>query len=476
MRNIARATRAGIGHIGGLLAKPMDRMQRNWTRFLGDARGNLTVMLGFCAIGLVGAVGIAIDTSVAYNVRSQLAAAVDAAALAGARNFASPNRDTDIQNFFTANFQEGYMGSVLQPLEIASDNEARTVTVTARVTIPTFFMSVLGTDSTDISATAEATLSSRDVEVSLVLDVTGSMGGSKITDLKAAAKELIGIVVQDQQDPFYTKVALVPYSSSVNVGSYADQIRGTLTTGTCVYPAAPTCTVFEYPDASSPWSTVTGNATTCVTERPGVHISDDAAPSLAPLGPHFDRGNACVNAEIMPLSSDKQALNDAVDALTTGGYTAGHLGAAWGWYMISPNFGYLWPAESQPMNYGELHLGRKVLKVVVLMTDGEFNTFYVDGVVAKNSNGSISSSNRIDENGTNGNSFDQAEALCTAMKAEGVEVYTVGFAVGAASSEATFLRNCATTVDHFYLPSSGTDLKQAFRDIATQISNLRISM
>ena len=100
------------------MTEPFKRAQRYWARFLGDVRGNLSVMFGFCAIGLVGAVGIAIDTSVAYNVKSQLAAAVDAAALAGARAIASPTRDADIANFFAANFDEGYMGSVLQPLEI----------------------------------------------------------------------------------------------------------------------------------------------------------------------------------------------------------------------------------------------------------------------------------------------------------------------------------------------------------------------
>src|SRR3546814_3871940 len=82
------------------------------------------------------------------------------------------------------------MGSVLEPLGIASDPEARTVTVTANATIPTFFMRVLGTDSTDVAATAEATLASRDVEVSLVLDVTGSMQHD-MDDLRAAANELV---------------------------------------------------------------------------------------------------------------------------------------------------------------------------------------------------------------------------------------------------------------------------------------------
>src|SRR3546814_5547134 len=103
-------------------------------------------------------------------------------------------------------------------------------------------MRVLGTDSTDVAATAEATLSSRDVEVSLVLDVTGSMLiDDRIVDLRAAANELVDIVVQDFQVPFYSKIALVPYSAAVNVGDYAEDVRGSYTNNTCTQP---TCRYF----------------------------------------------------------------------------------------------------------------------------------------------------------------------------------------------------------------------------------------
>ena len=127
------------------------------------------------------------------------------------------------------------------------------------------------------------------------------------------------------------------------------------------------------------------------------------------------------------------------------------------------------------MAYNEVHLGRKVLKVVIVMTDGEFNTHYYDGVIAKNASAN-GSDHKINVNSTHGNSFAQGQALCDSMKAEGVEIYTVGFDVGPSGSEATFLNNCATDIQHVYLPDSGTELKQAFRDIAIQVSNLRISM
>jgi hypothetical protein len=337
---------------------------------------------------------------------------------------------------------------------------------------------VLGTDSTDIAASAEATLSSRDVEVSLVLDVTGSMSGSRITDLRTAAHELVDIVVQDLQEPFYSKVAVVPYSNSVNVGSYAEQVRGAITVGACVYPTAPTCGDYEFPRASD-GDMITFDLTTCVTERSGPHLSTDAAPNVAPLGRQYSHAtyNPCPDPVILPLSSNKTALHTTIDSLEAAGSTAGQIGVAWGWYLVSPNFGYLLPTESQPKDYGEIHLGQEVLKVVVVMTDGDFNTIYADGVIAKNStSGSGSNNYKINVNGSNGSAFEQAEALCDNMKAEGVIVYTVGLDVASTTGATDFVNNCATDVDHVYLPSTGTELKQAFRDIAVQVSNLRISM
>src|SRR3546814_11873779 len=95
-------------------------LSRVLARLLRDTGGNVALVFGFCVIGLVGGVGIAIDTSVAYNVKSRLSAAVDAAALAGARAFASPTRDADIEKFFEANFPAGYLDSVLEPPGIPS--------------------------------------------------------------------------------------------------------------------------------------------------------------------------------------------------------------------------------------------------------------------------------------------------------------------------------------------------------------------
>ena len=86
------------------------------------------------------------------------------------------------------------------------------------------------------------------------------------------------------------------------------------------------------------------------------------------------------------------------------------------------------------------------------MTDGEYNKEY-----------------------SGGSSTTQARALCTNMKAAGIEVYAVGFEIVTGGEADTTMSGCATSPDHYYNATSGDALRSAFRDIALKISTLRIS-
>lgn len=215
--------------------------------------------------------------------------------------------------------------------------------------------------------------------------------------------------------------------------------------------------------------------TTCVSERTGANAFTDAAPSASPFGMNYSVGsdNPCASPNpLMPLTTDTNALNTRISGLTAAGSTAGHIGFAWGWYLLSPNFSYLWPAANQPAAYG----APSTMKIAVLMTDGVFNTSYCNGVISQTSgSGSGSTSNHINCNSANGNAATQALAVCTAMKAQGVIVYTVGFDLQGDQNAISLLTNCATNPQHFYDAATGADLQAAFQDIANQITQLRIS-
>lgn len=421
----------------------------------------LPVLLAFM-LGLI-------DYTRASTTQMALQTNLDAAALYIARSNATTQADVTAmgKRMMDANVENLKHGKVASySFTLTSDQR---VVATAEATVPVTIASLLGKSQVPVEAAAEVTRNSNSVEVGLALDITGSMAGQKLTDLKAAAKSLIDLVVKDQQTPYYSKVALVPYSMGVNAGTYANQVRGTYSSGTSTSPGRQK---YSFTNADGDPNTVF-TITTCVTERLGAQAYSDASPTGAFVGRHYTRDGKCSVSSLIPLTSNRTTLKNTVEGFTANGPTAGHIGLAWGWYMISPNFASLFSGEGKPAAYNT----RDLLKVVVLMTDGLFNTPYCKGVVSKDSkdDNSISKEDRNNCNAENGSSSSQASTLCTNMKTAGVIVYTVGFAVGSNTDVKTMLTNCATSANHVYFPASGAALKDAFTAIGQEINSLRIS-
>ena len=258
---------------------------------------------------------------------------------------------------------------------------------------------------------------------------------------------------------------------------------GTYTSGGTAQCTVPGCRYYYFPSNDTDWNSSTGTWDVdwkmwelnddCVTERiisPEQYT--DAAPATAWAGRLYDSSTTCdLGSPILPLSADKDALQDAVNAFEAEGTTAGHIGLAWGWYMLSPNFASLWPAESTPGAYDD----EEVVKVLVFMTDGVFNTAYCNGVLSQDSSFG-SGDDKIDCNASNGTPNSQTEALCEAMKAEavGIEVYTILFDVSDPTIE-TMLETCATDDDHYYDADNNQDLIDAFAEIGGFLSELRLA-
>lgn len=219
-------------------------------------------------------------------------------------------------------------------------------------------------------------------------------------------------------------------------------------------------------------------SSTCVSERTGSHAYTDASPATARVGRNYPaaRGytnsvNACPDSEIQPLSASKSTLKSLINGMEIGGSTAGQIGAAWGWYTVAPTFNALWPSNAA----GE-YKPENLLKAVILMTDGEFNTPYFEGVIARDAgSGSGATTDHINQNAANGDPFAQTLRLCNAMKNRDVIVYTVGFQVASTGEAARLMRDCASGPSFAYLPASNADLSDAFRAIGRDITRLRIS-
>lgn len=399
-------------------------------RFAADRRGGIIIMLGFMIIPVMAMVGLALDSSRAYLVKAQLSQAIDAAALAGGRAFKMDYRSEDVQRYFAANFPTGFMDAQLEPLSIDFDDQEGTVTVVASASVPTSFMRILEVPEIDVSAEATVNGLSRGLELALVLDVTGSMEGSKLTTLKVAANSLLDILYGDRETVDNLYVSVVPFAGRVNFSPNGDWMN-------------------SLPD---PWNG-------CGDPRSGDRATDDSPPSEEGWDEYSSHHEGwgwdfgCPTLPILPLTAQKSTVAGVIDDLPAHGGTRIDMGMVWGWRVLSPNWRGLWGNPELPFDYDEPQTD----KAVIIMTDGknEVNA-YADDV-------------------TDAEADQQFAAECEAMKAEGLDIiiYTITFQ--APASVEPMMEACATSPNHAFVSPTNDDLEKVFKTIGAQLSKLRIS-
>jgi Flp pilus assembly protein TadG len=233
------------------------------------------------------------------------------------------------------------------------------------------------------------------------------------------------------------------------------------------------CQYYRFERADSNYETL--QASDCVVERTGSKKYTDDAPNPNWVTIHYPQGDSNLNCYtgnvLRPMSDSPDTIKSNINALSANGSTAGHIGLAWGWYMLSPNWNSVFSGATYTAGAYETE---DLVKVAVMMTDGEFNTTYCNGVLA-NDAGFSSNSNQAKCNAPNGGAFDQAEDLCEGMKTAGITIYTVGFNITDGSDEDEFLEDCASEEDYYHLANSGDELTEAFQAIARSITLLRLS-
>lgn len=386
--------------------------------------------------------GVAVDYTRLAHTKSVMTNSLDAAVLAtgnlmtsGETNKNKLRREFD--NFFFANLENRkHQARRFDVASFSADPVTGKVSATATADVKMAFMGLVGTEAVAVDSAAEARFSTDAVEIAMVLDVTGSMRGSKMQALKDAAIGAVDILLPNQTSSNKVRVGLVPYSWSVNAGNR----KARLATG--------------------------GASRRCVTERSGANAFTDAGFRRDPLGadPRAVRTSACPRSEVRGLTKKRSQLISDIRGLKPEGYTAGHIGISWSYYMLSENWRNLWRGDEKPLRYED-----PVKKVAILMTDGEFNTYY---------------------SGTSGNAFGpykkqsntHATGLCDDMKspkgsAAGITIYSVAFKAPA-SAQAT-LKSCATPDEgnrtFYFNADSEAELLAAFQAIAVDIQKLRLA-
>jgi Flp pilus assembly protein TadG len=432
----------------------INRFKNTTANFVEDQSGNFALAFAAASIALMASVGIAVDYTRLVSAKSQLSSALDSAILSTAQDISRGKikvKDAKgrMMNFLISNLDERRYPEAKVGLEnVTVDSATGGLSAEATVDITMAFPFLGNSPVNTVRVKSGAAYSERKVEVAMVLDVTGSMGdqvvktgSSKIKDLKAATNVAISAFLDNGNDN--TRVAIVPYSTGVNSGSISSAVVD--------------------PRGNVPIDK-------CATERRGVHMFDDASPSVAKVTRADElyianKDYVCPVAAVQPLTRDKSVLTSLVGKLSPRGYTAGHIGIQWGQYLLSPNWKSLMTAQSAPAAYAEPMTD----KYLIVMTDGLFNTDFSKAATLPVKAGIKQASGRL------------AMGYCDAAKSNGIKIFTIGFDLDGikdpkerAEAELT-LKSCADSEANFYRADSGKELEDAFKDIVVQVQKLRLT-
>ena len=457
--------------------------------------GVVAVAFGLMIPVVIGAVGLSVDMSQAYLVKSRLSSALDAAALAAAAT--GSEDETEIQNkvdaFMEANYPEGRIGTKVN-VDVSLDGDELTVTASARLN--TSFMRVFGYDHVTVDSETIVQREVRGLEVVMVLDNTGSMNtNDNIGTLRTATTNFVEILFDSVSDPDLVRVGLVPYASSVNVGPYGLGLDYDDNDYGDVFVLPPEDDVYaNYYNGFNPYTgnnygiaeddleydeSSKGQWHGCVlAEENPLDTEDHAGPwemyrhdfngnDYYEDQDHYDGTlgdtyNAyygpnlyCPVQSIVPLTSDEQFLLDSTDNMTASGATLGNFGMAWGWRVISPEEPFIEGSEYDDSQWD---------KVVLIMTDG-INTM----------SSVYSAYGRTNEHDIDADDLDdRLDDTCENMKGAGILIYAVTFDDGVDEDTKDLFRDCASSVSNYHDAPTQEDLEDVFEQIARELSNLHI--
>jgi Flp pilus assembly protein TadG len=435
--------------------------------FRSDDRGNIAPIAALVVIPILSIAGFAIDLQMTTTKKNDVQLIIDSAVIAGSKGLQAGRTRTqviaDMNAYVDALLDDAGGGLTCGTVGITYVDGTQDINATISCSQETAMSGIFGQEEMDFFVDSGSTYGIGKVEVSFIFDVSGSMAqNNRMENLRDSAHiavdELLGNL-SASSEPDDMRIAMASFHNRVNAGTYFQAL--TNVTPTRTYTATD-----RYRDSSNRNRTRTVTKTitsTCINERNGAEVFTDADPGpgawfQAPAAT-FDDSSArnqdnswstpsCPDDLPVPLTTDSNKLHDFIDGLNHGGGTAGHMGVAWGWYLLSPNWTSIWPSASQPLPYDE----PDAAKALIMMSDGEFLNVNNSGY---------------------GNSTQQARALCDEIKEQGVVIYTVAFEAPQAGIEV--LEYCATSSAHAFNPTGAEELTDSYTAIANSISDLRIT-
>ena len=190
--------------------------------FCRNKSGNVAIIFALTLLPSMMAIGAAIDYARFASVKAAVQAQVDRAALQAIANVRDPDALLAIENALAvrlAAIAYGPVFDIVKVTQTSADTDAEAIVeVKAEGSVETVVMNVAGFDTLPVGVVAEAKRSPKTYEVSLVVDVTGSMKGTKINALRDASRAFVKALLPEATTSDRILVNIVPYTAAVNVG------------------------------------------------------------------------------------------------------------------------------------------------------------------------------------------------------------------------------------------------------------------
>ena len=343
--------------------------------FVRAETGSMTVFAMSMLIMMLFIGGIAVDVMRYENARTIMQNAMDRGALAAADLDQTEDSQTVAEDYiakaglpdenYDVQVEEEFIGDTLV---------GRRVSATANYDVDTLFMHMLGIEELPIAAASAAEEGINDIEISLVLDVSGSMGANnKLENMQDAAEDFIDTVFGNSVDG-RIMLSVVPYSSQVNIGetlfdelttqhdhdySYCVDFPGNSYSTAAVDPVNDTLSQAGHFD---PWTRYDSG----VTPRNRVCRTDS-------------------EFEVTPWSRNTTALKNQINALEASGNTSIDIAMKWGVALLDPamqpvltdlTLGSSPAVDPVFVGRPAAYNNSNSIKIAVVMTDGINTTEY----------------------------------------------------------------------------------------------------
>ncbi|WP_185984408.1 TadE/TadG family type IV pilus assembly protein [Aureimonas mangrovi] len=471
-------------------------------RFIENRKASIPVMTAVLLMPMIVISGGAIDLIAHERMRSKLQDGLDRGVLAAASLAQTqPTRET-IESYLRTVAPEG--SYQLQFTEERYTN-SRTVEATLESSIDTVFLSLIGIDSIAANARSKAQEERSNIEISLLLDVSGSMrwgssnsfagiGRMRIDALRPAANGFLDVVLNDESRE-YTTVNVIPYAGQVSVGPVIfDALMGgrrTHSRSSC-FEFLESDFTLSVPDFSQRHQTQhftqANHHTKLNTQERTITqpwwCPDDPHEAMASNQPDYvpNEGRDTDVTSISLMSNRRDALKTRIDNYKLYDGTGTPIAMKYGLLLLDPA---IQPMIAQASRYPPMAnaLGldpkfanrparfedRDTRKFIVLMTDGEISSQRKpkeEGAIQYYSDG-----NRNRDVFNAGRAVALTQQLCDAAKNKGVTIFTIGFEVN--NNAASQMTKCATSPSHFFRVNS-LNISDAFKSIASAIQQIKL--